>query len=292
VVVKLLVGIAIGSVSVISEGIHSGMDLLAAIIAFFAVRTSGQPEDEGHPFGHGKFENISGAAEALLIFVAAVWIIVEAIHKLMRPTEMESAPLGVAVMAASVGLNLFVSAKLFRVGRETDSMALQADAWHLRTDVWTSAGVLSGLGIIWIARRFFGVELPWLDPVAAIAVALLIVHAAWELTRESVRDLLDVGLPEGEIEWIREYLDGHEASHGYHHLRTRKGGATRFIEFHLFVPPSMSVEHSHMVVEAIEDDMCERFPRAQVTIHVEPAEEGRVSDRRRAPAPIEASRPE
>jgi len=145
---KVIVGITIGSVSIISEAIHSGVDLLAAIIAMFSVKTSSVPADEQHPFGHGKIENISGFVEALLIFVAAFWIIFEALKKLMEPHEITHAGLGVAVMFVSAVINYFVSRRLFRVGKE-------ADAWHLRTDVYTSAGVMAGLGIIWIGHEFF-----------------------------------------------------------------------------------------------------------------------------------------
>ena len=145
---KVIVGITIGSVSIISEAIHSGVDLLAAIIAMFSVKTSSVPADEQRPFGHGKIENISGFVEALLIFVAAFWIIFEALKKLMEPHEITHAGLGVAVMFVSAVINYFVSRRLFRVGKE-------ADAWHLRTDVYTSAGVMAGLGIIWIGHEFF-----------------------------------------------------------------------------------------------------------------------------------------
>ena len=152
---KLAVGLAIGSVSVISEAIHSGMDLLAAIIALFAVKISGKPADQHHPFGHGKVENISGTVEALLIFLAAIWIIYEAIKKLLNPQPLEDVGWGVAVMFVSAMVNIFVSRTLFKVGKETDSVALQADAWHLHTDVYTSAGVMAGLGIIWLGSFLF-----------------------------------------------------------------------------------------------------------------------------------------
>ncbi len=139
VVGKLVVGLMIGSVSVISEAIHSGVDLVAAVIALFAVRTSGKPPDERHPFGHGKAENLAGTIEALLIFVAAGWIIYEAVRKLSHPEPLEDPGWGVAVMLISAVANMLVSAQLFRVGRETDSVALQADRWHQLTDDSNSA---------------------------------------------------------------------------------------------------------------------------------------------------------
>ncbi len=140
----------IGSVSLISEAMHSGVDFLAALIALFAVKTSGKAADIDHPFGHGKFENISGTIEALLIFLAAVWIIYEAIEKLIHPLPLEDVVLGVAIMLISVVVNTFVSNIIFRVSKETDSIALKAEAWHLRTDIYTSLGVMSALTVIWL----------------------------------------------------------------------------------------------------------------------------------------------
>ena len=144
IVLKIVVGLLIGSVAVISEAIHSGIDLLAAVIALFAVRASSARADEQHPYGHGKVENISGTIEALLIFAAAAWIIYEAVRKLIDPDEIDMPVWGVGVMLVSAMVNIFVSRRLFKVGKETDSVALQADAWHLRTDVYTSVGVMVG----------------------------------------------------------------------------------------------------------------------------------------------------
>ncbi|MHB1458296.1 MAG: cation diffusion facilitator family transporter [Armatimonadota bacterium] len=272
VILKLIIGIFIGSVSVISEAIHSGVDLLAAIIAFFAVKTSGRAADEDHPFGHGKAENISGTVEALLIFVAALWIIYEAIHKLMKPTHIEAAGWGVGIMLLSAVLNLIVSSRLFKVGRATDSVALQADAWHLRTDVYTSAGVMGGLAIYLIGSKIFpGADIRWIDPVAAIAVALLIIKAAYGLTVESARDLMDVSLPVEEEQWIREYMTGKAGIiSGFHHLRTRKAGSNRFVDVHITVDANMSVEESHAICEEITERITEHFPGSSVHVHVEP----------------------
>lgn len=274
VALKLVVGISIGSVSVISEALHSGVDLVAAVIALFAVRASGKPADEDHPFGHGKFENLSGTIEALLIFAAAAWIIWEAYRRLVQGGQaLEHAFWGAALMLLSVAANLFVSARLFHVGRLTDSVALVADAWHLRTDVWTSAGVMTALGVVWLGQAIWGVDLSWIDPVAALGVALLIIHAAYQLTRQAARDLLDVTLPPEEEQWIRDYLDTYAAPvHGYHHLRTRKAGATRFVEFHLWVDPQMSVEVSHALGDRLVAAIKEQFPGTRVIVHVEPYE--------------------
>lgn len=272
VALKLTIGIMIGSVSVISEAIHSGVDLLAAIIALFAVRTSGKPADKEHPFGHGKFENISGTVEALLIFAAAIWIIYEAIGKLKHPEPMQSVTWGVYVMLASSVVNLFVSEMLFKVGKETDSIALQADAWHLRTDVYTSAGVMAGLACIWGGKRFFpGMDLNWIDPAAAMIVALLIIKAAYELTIESARDLLDVSLPPEDVAAIRKHIASFSPPIcAFHSLRTRKSGSYRFAEFTLMVDSMMSVKESHRITEELTECINGQFPGISVTIHIEP----------------------
>ena len=273
VVFKVIIGIAIGSVSIISEAIHSGVDLLAAVIAMFSVKTSSVPADEHHPFGHGKIENISGFVEALLIFGAAFWIIFEALKKINAPEIMENAEWGVGVMLFSAVMNFIVSHKLFQVGRETDSIALQADAWHLRTDVYTSAGVMFGLSIIWLGHKIFpNPNIHWIDPVAAICVAILIMHAAYELTMNSLRDLVDVKLPKEEENFIRDIIKREPAIHGFHQMRTRKAGHIRFMEFHINVDPHMSVQDSHNITRVLKKNIREKFPESTITIHIEPCD--------------------
>jgi cation diffusion facilitator family transporter len=274
VIIKLFVGLLIGSVSIISEAIHSAVDLLAAIIALFSVKTSSIPADSRHPFGHGKIENISGTIEALLIFVAAIWIIFEAAKKFMHPEPIEAIGWGVGVMLISAVVNIVVSEMLFKVGRETDSIALQADAWHLRVDVYTSVGVMVSLTLIWMGQWFFpGEDFFWLDPVAAIGVALLIIKAAYDLTTQSARDLLDAHLPDEEVEWIRQcILDQKSVVRGFHDLRTRKAGHFRFVDFHLKVDPQMSVLDSHDITKVLKKMIKEKFPGTTVTIHIEPCD--------------------
>lgn len=271
---KLIIGLAIGSVSIISEAIHSGVDLLAAFIALIAVRASGKPADDNHPFGHGKVENVSGTVEALLIFIAAVWIIYEAVHKLLSPTPLGHLGWGIGVMLVSALANTLVSRHLFKVARATDSVALSADAWHLRTDVYTSVGVLAGLAAMWLGGLFFpNTDLTWLDPISAIAVAMLILKAAFDLTRQSARDLLDASLPADEERWIRDYISRMRPTvRGFHNLRTRKAGAMRFVEFHLIVESDMSVEDSHRIAEVITCDIEDHFPGSSVLVHVEPCD--------------------
>jgi cation diffusion facilitator family transporter len=271
---KLTIGLLINSVSVISEAIHSAVDLIAAIIAFIAVKTSSKPADSRHAFGHGKIENISGTVEALLIFLAAGWIIYEAVQKLIKPQHIEQVGWGILVMSISAAANLFVSRMLFKVGTETDSIALKADAWHLRTDVWTSIGVMAGLMLYLTGTFFFpGFNLTWVDPAAAIIVAILIVKAAYELTRESVRDLLDARLSREDEELINGFVREQQPKvMSYHNLRTRKSGSQRFYEFHLVVAPKMSVQESHGIGDSIVARVKERYPDAKVVIHVEPCD--------------------
>ncbi len=272
ILLKVVVGLIIGSVAIISEAIHSGVDLVAALIALFAVRKSGEAADERHPYGHGKFENVSGTIEALLIFVAAAWIIYSAVRKLVEPQELETPGWGVLVMLVSAIVNTIVSQRLFKVGRQTESVALQADAWHLRTDVYTSLGVMVGLLVIWVGGHYWpGADLAWIDPAIAIVVALMIIKAAYDLTREAARDLLDVSLPESDVDWIPGFIrENWPQVRSFHRLRTRKAGSERFIDFHLVVDDKMSVGEAHALGDEIVVAIKERLPESHVHIHVEP----------------------
>jgi cation diffusion facilitator family transporter len=272
VAMKIGVGLMIGSVSILSEAIHSTVDLLASVIATYSVIKSSIPADTRHPFGHGKVENISGTIEALLIFLAAIWIIYEAIKKLFHPDPIGYVSWGVAVMFISAVVNIVVSRTLFKVAKETESIALEADAWHLRTDVYTSAGVMASLSLIWIGQKIFpGTNMNWLDPVAAIGVALLILGAAYRLTLQSIRDLMDAKLPADEETLIRNMImTHHPIIHGFHQLRTRKAGNIRFVDFHIKVDPFMSVEDSHRITDELSGSIEEHFPHTSVTVHTEP----------------------
>ena len=274
VAVKLVVGVFIGSISVISEAIHSGVDLVAALIALFSVKKSAKPADHHHPYGHGKVENISGTVEAILIFFAAGFIINESLHKLVNPQPLGLVGWGVGVMLLSSVINIVVSHLLLVVGRATESVALEADAWHLRTDVYTSAGVLIGLAAIWVGKWAApNFDLNWVDPVAAIAVALLIIRTAYRMVKKSARDILDASLPDHELARLREIIFKQAPNVvGFHGLRTRKAGSTRFVEFHLLVDQDMSVLDSHRITQVIDDDIRRIFPDTHVNIHIEPCD--------------------
>lgn len=295
---KLGVGILTGSVSVLSEAAHSAMDLLAAVIAAFAVRRASRPADAGHPFGHGKFENLSGAAEALLIVGAAAFIGVESIGKLLHGVELDHLEAGLGVMALSVVMNTLVSRRLLRIAHQTDSIALEADALHLRTDVWTSGGVLASLGVIYVSDLVVqdphaNMRFHALDPVVALFVAALILRAAWHLLGRSVEGLLDRPLPGDEDRTIREILSSHdEAFLEFHDLRHRKSGPERHIDLHLVVAPEATVGRVHALCDSIEDEIQARLPRAKVLIHVEPCKREdcpRCKARTRCDAPDQGS---
>ena len=269
VLLKLIAGIVTGSVSIISEAIHSGLDLVAAIIAFIAVRISSHPPDHRHRYGHGKFENISGTIEALLIFVAAIWIIVEAYHKIVIGAQVETIGIGIAVMAFASLANWIISGLLMKTAKKTDSIALEADALHLRTDVYTSLGVMSGLLVLYVTK------IQILDPLIAIAVALLIIKAAYDLTLKALVPLLDVALPPEEEAEINNALTliSSEGIVGFHQLRTRKAGAERYVDMHLVVPRYFSIAQVHDLCDRIEKEIEGRLPYVHVLLHAEPCED-------------------
>jgi cation diffusion facilitator family transporter len=263
IIMKLAAGILSGSVSIISEAIHSSMDLVAAIITFFSVRVSDNPPDSRHPYGHGKIENISGVIEAILIFIAAIWIIIEAVKKLLGDKiELDSIAIGSAVMIVSAVVNYIVSRKLYKVARETNSVALEADALHLKTDVYTSFGVATGLGLIMVTK------INWLDPLVAIIVAMFIIKESFELLRRAFTPLLDTAWGEKEILELEDTLRNMDVN--YHDLRTRHAGNYRFIDLHIQIPEDISVGNAHKYCDKIENELTSNYENLTVTIHVEP----------------------
>jgi len=263
IIMKVIVGILSGSVSIISEAIHSSMDLVAALIAFFSVRVSDNPPDSKHPYGHGKVENISGVVEAVLIFVAAALIISEAVKKLLgEEIVLEKLWIGSVVMAVSAVINILVSRRLYKVARETRSVALEADALHLKTDVYTSAGVAVGLVLILIT----GIK--WLDPVVAILVALFIIKESYDLLKRAFWPLLDSAWDPDEVDDLEKKLN--DMGVNYHSLRTRKAGNYRFIDIHVEIPENESVGEAHKYCDEIEDELMASFENLNATIHIEP----------------------
>ncbi|MFL0194534.1 cation diffusion facilitator family transporter [Clostridium sp. WILCCON 0269] len=264
IIIKLIVGLITGSVSIISEAIHSTMDLAASIIAFFSVKISSKPADREHPYGHGKFENVSGVIEAMLILVASLWIIIESVGKILNKQEMFSSNVGFLIMFLSAGINYLVSRKLYETSKKVDSIALEADALHLKTDVYTSLGVGLGLFFIWLTNFYF------LDPLIAILVAVFILKEAFVLLKTAFNPLLDVKLCDTEIDTITKTLSKYNLGYcNFHKLRTRKSGNKRYIDLHLVFPQDMSVKDAHDICDKIETEIEHSLKNTESMIHLE-----------------------
>lgn len=261
---KICAGILSGSVSILSEAIHSGMDLVASFIALFSVTVSSKPPDKEHPYGHGKIENISGTVEGILIFIAAGLIVFQAVEKLHHPQALNETNIAIGVMFLSAFVNTIVSFILYKVAKKERSVALEADALHLKTDIYTSAGVGIGIALI----KLTGLVI--LDPVIAILVALLIIKEAFHLCHKAFQPLLDAKLPEQEEVIIRQILDGYNNEIcGYHNLKTRQAGSQRYAEFHLEVNPYLSIQEYQAISSRIQKDLDKFLDNIAVTIHVE-----------------------
>jgi len=269
-VFKLWIGLLMGSISVLSEAVHTAIDLAAAVVANFSVKKSREPADEVHTFGHGKFENISGSFEALLIFLASLIIIYESINKILGEVVIEFLGAGIVVMGSSALINLYVSRKIMGVARKHESLALEVDAYHLSTDVYTSLGVFAGLILI----KLTGFKV--LDPIIAIMVALVIIimRTAYALTKRSMGGLMDVRLSEEEENIIKSIIADHYTHFAeFHSLRTRKSGPERFVDLHLVVPREQHISEAHDFCDHLEKDIRKRIPNLNLLIHVEPCEE-------------------
>jgi cation diffusion facilitator family transporter len=268
---KLVTGFLLGSVSVISEALHSGMDLVAAFIANYSVKKAGKPADDEHKFGHGKFENVSGTIEAILIFVAAIMILYQAIEKIINPAKNEFdhglVVIGIVVMGISGLVNFYVSRKIMKVAKKAESIALEADAYHLTTDVYTSVGVFIGLILIYITKN------PIFDPLVAIIVAMIILKASYDLTKRSVAGIMDVKLSDREEEIIHSIITDHYSDYAeFHDLRSRMSGAERFVDLHLVVPKNQPVGEAHDFCDHLEEEIKQKIPNLSIMIHIEPCE--------------------
>lgn len=265
ILLKIIAGVLSGSVSIISEAIHSSMDLIASLIALFSVSVSSKPADKNHPYGHGKIENISGVIEGLLIFIAAFLIIKESIHKIMNPSEISEVYIAIVVMGISGLANLAVSKTLYKVAKEEDSIALEADALHLKTDVYTSLGVAGGLALI----KLTGITI--LDPIVAILVALLIIKEAWVLCSNAFGPLLDACLSEEEEKQIQDIIETFQGKvAGYNNLRTRKSGHYKYIDLDIYVKGQETVTEAHHLCDEIETEIENKMKNTYIKIHIEP----------------------
>jgi len=270
ILLKLIVGFLSGSVSIISEAIHSLTDLLASFLAYYSVKASSEPADIEHQFGHGKFEDLSGGIEGLLIIIAAAYIIYEAVENMFNGvTEYINTTIGIVVMIISIIINVFVSTYLFKVAHKTESFAVLADAQHLRADIFTSIGVLIGLILIKLTGNTF------FDPLIAIIIALMIIKTGIDLCRTSVNNLLDSSLPEDERIVIRNIVSKFIPNEALEiiKLKTRKAGTERIIEITLSVFKDMTVKESHDLCNKIEENLKIDLKNCIITIHIEPCDE-------------------
>jgi cation diffusion facilitator family transporter len=271
---KVVAGVLTGSVAVLTEALHSGIDLLASLIAFFSVRRAEEPADAGHRYGHEKFENAAAAAEGMLILAGSAVIAFAAIRSLIEGPDLDHLGVGIAVVGFAAAVNLGVSSWLFRKGREMSSPALEGDAAHLRTDAYTSIGVLVGLALVSITGA------DWLDPVVALVIAAGIVVTGMRLTIGSLRVLVDEALPDDELAAIRESIEAFagEGVVGYHQLRTRRAGARRYVDLHVQFRRGTSLEEAHHTAHALQDAIQVRLNGADVLIHLEPADRVRPGE--------------
>lgn len=257
-----------GSVGLLSDALESLVNLAGAIMALAMLRIAEQPADEDHAYGHGKAEYFSSGVEGTLILIAAISIAVAAVQRLLHPRELEMVGVGLIVSVTASILNLFVSQILMRAAKQRHSITLEANARHLMTDVWTSAGVVAGVGAVALTG--------WqrLDPIVAIAVACNIVWVGGKIVYSSIHGLMDRALPLEEQAILLNVIDAHvKDGIGYHAFRTRRSGARRFVSLHVLVPGEWSVKKSHDLIEIIEEDICKALPNIHVLIHFEPIED-------------------
>lgn len=268
VVLKFIVGFLTGSVAVISEAVHSSMDLFASVITFFSIRIAGRPADDDHPYGHGKAENIAGTIETLLIFVAGIWIIIESVDKFMNPHEIKFPTLGIIVMLFGATVNIVISRIIKRAADKANSVAMKSNALHLYTDVFTSLGIAASLLLVYLTGWTF------LDPTIAILTAIYIMYEAWKLLKESFPPLMDQRLNKKEEEEIKRIILAHKEEFiEFHDFRSRRSGAEEYIDFHLVVSSEMTVTAAHSLCDTIEQEIGAFYSKAQVLIHLEPEEE-------------------
>jgi len=267
----LLKGVAwrlTGSVGLLSDALESFVNLAGALMALAMLSLASTPADDNHAYGHGKAEYFSSAFEGFLILVAALGIAYAAYERLLSPQPLEAVGIGLAVSVVASVINLATARILLGVGRQYRSITLEADAHHLLTDVWTSVGVIVGVGLVWVTGWL------WLDPAIAMLVAVNIVWTGWQLLRRSAAGLMDVSMPPAELAVIEAVLE-HYRGQGlaFHALRTRQAGTRAFVILHVLVPGDWTVRHGHDWSERIEAAIRQALPHTHVTTHLEPKED-------------------
>jgi cation diffusion facilitator family transporter len=257
-----------GSVGLLSDAVESTVNLVGGVMALAMLKVAARPADEDHEFGHAKAEYFSSGVEGSLILVAAASIAVAAVRRLLAPQPLEQVGLGLAVSVGASLVNLGVALVLLRVGRRRRSITLEANAHHLLTDVWTSVGVLAGVGAVaWTGWQR-------LDPLVALAVAANIVFTGVSIVRRSALGLMDTALPAEEVSRVRAVLQAYEREGvAFHALRTRQAGARSFVSTHVLVPGSWTVQRGHDLLERVEKDVRDALPDATVFTHLEPLED-------------------
>jgi cation diffusion facilitator family transporter len=258
------------SVGLLSDALESIVNLVSACVALVVLTIAARPADEDHPYGHDKAEYFSSGLEGGMILIAAVGIAIAAIDRLFHPHPLQQLGIGLSVSFVASVINFVVARILLSAGRMHDSITLEADGHHLMTDVWTSIGVLVGVGAVTLTGWL------WLDPLVALAVAANIVWTGVGLLRRSARGLMDTALPESELTAITQVLERyrHEGI-AYHALRTRRAAARRFVSMHVLVPGAWSVQRGHDLLERIESEIHRQLPNTTITIHLEPLEDPR-----------------
>jgi cation diffusion facilitator family transporter len=273
IILKIAAYVITGSVGLLSDAMESGVNLVGAVMALSMLSVAARPPDEDHSYGHNKAEYFSSGVEGTLIIIAALSIAVAAVERLVNPRALEQIGLGLLVSVVASLINLAVALVLLNAGKKHHSIALDANARHLFTDVWTSAGVIVGVGAVavtgWVS----------LDPIVAILVAGNIVWTGVGIIRKSVRGLMDIALPVAEQKQLRDVLDRHVGSGvAYHALRTRQSGAHRFVSVHIIVPGTWTVHEGHQLMDRIEVDMRKVLPDTTVFTHLESSEDPRSWD--------------
>ncbi|HEY9076780.1 MAG TPA: cation diffusion facilitator family transporter [Anaerolineaceae bacterium] len=268
---KIIVGIITGSLGILAEAAHSSLDLVAAMVTYFAVRISGKPADVEHRYGHGKVENLSALFETLLLLATCVWIIYEAIQRLFfKQVEVDANIWGFIVMATSIVIDYSRSRILYRAARKYNSQALEADALHFSTDIWSSSVVILGLGCVWLAKTFPALRfLHSADSIAALGVAVIVIYVSIELGIRTVQGLLDTS-PKGMVDKVKVAVENVPGVVDCHNIRTRMSGPQLFIDVHILVDGEQTLKEAHDLTESIEKAIHQIVPEADITIHPEP----------------------
>jgi cation diffusion facilitator family transporter len=262
---KLTIGLITGSLGILSEALHSALDFVAAVITYFAVKVSAKPADKDHPYGHGKFENLSAAIETLLLLVTCIWIIYEATHRLLSgKVEIEVNKWSYIVVISSIFIDYWRSRALMKAAKKYNSQALEADALHFSTDIYSSLVVLLGL----ICANF---KIYIADPIAALIVAIIVIFIAYRIGKQSIDVLLDRTSPE-TTKKVNSLLKSISEIENFHDVKIRTSGAYTFVDLNIHVDPLLTIEEAHKISTNVEDIICNSIERCEVHVHVEPEE--------------------